>query len=244
MTDFDENGATPSGCRRYLAGQDEDASDSIDDAVAIRNDEAERLANVHVTYQYYENVEANSWGKTFQQMCDEVDSGDPNTPDIFTNYTYDMVITSLKSTFNNLNNTKLDTKNGGNYFSFLKDGYNEEVNNRGYMYSYMTTLSLSDEKMYVLASDYFIDCVRAFIIVPVHIGLLETVGMEITGDLDEDGVRQRILPGSMPSTSTRYAYLYASTRVLPEPAPAIILTLPSVAFTASSCLSFNPLSSI
>ena len=51
----------------------------------------------------------------------------------------------------------------------------------------MTTLSLSDEKMYVLASDYFIDCVRAFIIVPVHIGLLETVGMEITGDLDEDG---------------------------------------------------------
>jgi len=184
MTDFDSKGSVPSGCRRYLAGQDENFSDSIDDAVAIRNDDAGRLANVHVTYQYYENVSANGWGKTFQQMFDEVDSGDPNTPDIFTNYTYDMVITSLKGTFHNLNNTKLS---GGNYFSFLKDGYDEEENNRGYMYSYMKTLSLSDEKMYVLASDYFIDCVRAFIVVPVHIGLLETVGMEITGDLDGDG---------------------------------------------------------
>lgn len=187
MSDYNgEDGSTPSGCRRYLAGEDENFSDSIDTEVGIRNDEAERLANVNITYHYYENVTANGWGNTFQQMFDEVDSGDPNTPDIFTNFTYDMVITSLKATFNNLNNTVLDTKNGGNYFSFLKDGYNEDVNNRGYMYSYMQTLSLSDEKMYVLASDYFIDCIRAFIIVPVHIGLLETVGMEITGDLDGD----------------------------------------------------------
>ena len=57
-------------------------------------------------------------------------------------------------------------------------------------------------------------------------------------------VRHSMLPGSIPSSSTRYAYLCASTRVLPEPAPAMILTLPSVAFTACSCLSFSPLSSI
>ena len=180
MTDYDANGTTPSGCRRYLAGEDTTFASSIDDAVAARNAYAERLVNVRVTYLYYENIDANGWGQTTNLMFLEVSSGG-GVPDIFTNYTYDMVGTSLKGSFHNLKNTTLDIENGGNYFSFLKDGYNEEVDDKGYMYAYMQSLTLSDEKMYVLASDYYIDCIRSFFVVPVNVGLLESVGPKVFG---------------------------------------------------------------
>ena len=39
----------------------------------------------------------------------------------------------------------------------------------------MRSLTLSKWKMYCLSSDYFTDMVRAFLIVPVNIGLLETL---------------------------------------------------------------------
>jgi hypothetical protein len=43
------------------------------------------------------------------------------------------------------------------------------------------------QKMYVLASDYFTDLIRAFYVVPVNVKLLESVGNTITGDRDGDG---------------------------------------------------------
>ena len=188
MTHYDSNGTTPSACYRYLAGEDPDGVGTIDDNVKSRNDAAERIVNVNVVYHYYDNVDDNGWGKLANKIAELVKSKDPETPDIFCTYTYDMVCTSLKGSFNNLKNTKLDTNNGGNYFEFVKEGYNEWEDNKGYMNEYMGSLTLSRTKMYVLASDYFLDCIRAFFVVPVHVGLLESVGPKIHGDLDGDGI--------------------------------------------------------
>ena len=53
-------------------------------------------------------------------------------------------------------------------------------------------------------------------------------------------VTQRMCPGSMPSSFTRKANLRESARVLPEPAPAMTRTKPSVLVTASLCAAFSP----
>jgi phosphoribosyl-AMP cyclohydrolase len=181
MTHNDHGTKMPSGCLRYLAGEDENARDSIDDEVLARNIDAELYTNVDVTYNYYENVAKYNWGKCIEIMESNVKSGARDMPDIYCNFAYDMIGTSLKGTFANLKNTELDK---GNYFQFLDEDYDESVDNRGYMYEYMESVTLSQQKMYVLASDYFIDLIRAFYIIPVNIQLLESVGMQVTGDLD------------------------------------------------------------
>jgi len=184
MTHHDSNEAMPSGCLRYLAGEDEDARDTIDDEVLARNINAELSTNVDVRYEYYENVPDYGWGKCIEIMFQNVKSNARDMPDIYCNYAYDMIGTSLKGTFANLKNTELDK---GNYFQFLDADYDESVNNRGYMFEYMESVTLSQNKMYVLASDYFIDLIRAFYVIPVNVQLLESVGMQVTGDLDGSG---------------------------------------------------------
>ena len=180
-TDAQQN---PSGCQRYLAGEDESAIENIDDEVASRNADAEYYTNVNVRYDYYPDVGGYGWGDCIEIMFANISSGAKDVPDMYCNFTYDMVGASLKGTFHNLKNTTLDK---GNYFTFLEDDYDAKVDDRGYMFDYMESTTLSLHKMYILASDYFIDLVRAFFIVPVNIELLESVGMQVTGDLDESG---------------------------------------------------------
>jgi hypothetical protein len=109
---------------------------------------------------------------------------------MYCNFVYDMVGASLKGCFANLYSKSRGQGElaGKNYFEFINDDYDESVDNRGYMFEYMTTLTLSQHKMYVIASDYFTDMIRAFLIVPVSVKLIEDVGMDVTGDRDGDGV--------------------------------------------------------
>ena len=180
-TDAQQN---PSGCQRYLAGEDTTKRENIDDEVSTRNSDAEYYTNVKVSYDYYPDVSEYGWGKCIEVMFANVSSGAREVPDMYCNFTYDMVGASLKGTFHNLKNTKLDQ---GNFFQFLDEDYDENVDDRGYMFEYMESTTLSLHKMYILASDYFLDLIRAFFIVPVNIELLESAGMKITGDLNEDG---------------------------------------------------------
>ena len=174
----------PSGCQRYLAGEDLNFSQTIDDMVRQRNSKAYEATNVKLKYNYYDDVPEFGWGDCIEIIFKNVDSGSTTAPDMYCNFTYDMVGASLKGSFHNLKNEDLDK---GNYFSFLDEDYEESVDNRGYMFEYMESTTLSQHKMYILASDYFIDLVRAFFIVPVNIELLENFGENITGDLNGDG---------------------------------------------------------
>lgn len=184
MTNNSESQQNPSGCQRYLAGEDTTASGDIDTLISDRNSDAEYYTNVKITYDYYDDTTDYGWGSCIEVMFANVSSGATDVPDMYCNFTYDMVGASLKGTFANLKNTELDS---GNYFTFLEEDYDESVDNRGYMMEYMESMTLSQHKMYVLASDYFLDLIRSFFIVPVNISLLESVGKDITGDLDGDG---------------------------------------------------------
>jgi hypothetical protein len=190
MSHADNGQQNPSGCERYLAGETKD-EDSVDKLVDDRNGKAEELVNVHPTYKYYpKNQDDYDWSKINSIMSSTIKSGKTEgIPDIFVNFTYDLIACSLKGCFENLKNTSIMTNGAtedGNYFEFIDEDYNEEEDNRGYMLDYMNSTTLSQEKTYILASDYFIDLIRSFYIVPVNIALLESVGMEVTGDLNND----------------------------------------------------------
>ena len=184
MTHNTNNDELPSGCERYLAGEDLKATEDIDDMVAERNSDAEYFTKIKVTYQYYPNTAKYVWGQNIDTIESTVKSASTkDVPDMYCNFVYDMVGASLKGCFANLRSTSRGAGelNGLNYFSFLDEDYDEEVDNEGYMYEYMTSLTLSQHKMYVLASDYFTDMIRAFFIIPVGVKLIESTGAAVTG---------------------------------------------------------------
>ncbi|MBR7116393.1 MAG: hypothetical protein IKC87_01630 [Clostridia bacterium] len=182
MTDNTNNDELSSGCRRFLSGES-DSTGFVEQNAKDRNDDAYEYANVNVTYTYYPNTTGYGWGGGIEKMLAAATSDtEKGRPDMFCNFVYDMVSTSLLSAFNNLYTNKVASegvKAGEiqNYFAFAKDGeYNTKYKDTGdgYMVEYMQSLTLSEKKMYLLASDYFTDLVRAFFAVPVNISLLES----------------------------------------------------------------------
>ena len=171
------NGAFASGSERYLSGEASERQ-RIDDLVSIRNTNAEHYTNVNVTYDYLPNTNDYDWGDSIKYIANE------STADIHSNYIYDMVGAAMLGAFANLRNT---TRDVGNFFAFNDKAYDEKTDNKGYMYGYMEAATLNSKGLYILASDYFIDTVRAMNVVPVNIDLLTKTGSGITGDLDRDG---------------------------------------------------------
>ena len=181
-----------SGCSRYLAGGADDEEyvskdEDIDAMVLERNAKALAATNVNVRYQYWADLGTYGHGNCVDKIYTNTQSGATGAvPDMYCNFSFDMVSASIKGSFSNLKSTQ-HNYDGANYFSFNDEDYNELVDNEGYMYDYMNSTTLNPNKMYILASDYFTDLIRAFFIVPVNKALLESVGMPITGDLDGDG---------------------------------------------------------
>ncbi len=198
MSNNNSNEQLSSGCARYLAGEQKALKpyeeDTIDEMIDDRNEEAMEYANVSdIDYLYWDNTSDYGWSNASLVIIKETSSHDTTgLPDVYINFVYDMVACSLQGCFANLYGTVRGMKN--NYFPFnefrdaVDEGEFDEVEmGNGYMYEYMTTLTLSKHKMYVLASDYFTDLVRAFYVIPVNIKLLEQVGMEVTGDIVGNG---------------------------------------------------------
>ena len=185
MTENSNYQELPSTCGRYLAGNLDGVEDvsMIDQWVSDRNDEALKNANVTVEYQYLPDTALYSWGNNIDTIDSEVRSKEPGRPDMYCNFVYDMVAVSLKGSFANLLSTTMYEDGhelaGLNYFAF-SDDLNLEDTGDGYMMDYMRSLTLSKFKMYCLSSDYFTDMVRAFLVVPVNIGLLETLQTSTT----------------------------------------------------------------
>ena len=183
MTHNTNNQELPSACERYLAGEDAKASQDIDTKVRRRNTEAEFFTKTDVKYQYYDDDPKYNWGTNIERIQLTNQAGGATAPDMYCNFVYDMVGASIKSCFANLKSTT----RGENYFRFMANDYDESVNNEGYMYEYMNSLTLSQSKMYVLASDYFTDMIRAFFCIPVSVRIMEGSGADIVAVGDEEG---------------------------------------------------------
>jgi len=174
----------PAACARYMAGtltEEEMNTDyhQVDIMVGKRNDAAYETTNVKLTYDYFPEGDTYSWSKCINVINTEVLGGSSGRADMYCNFVYDMVATSLKGSFANL----YSTTQGTNYFEFTKSGF--EDTGVGYMYEYMRSLTLSKYKMYCLSSDYFTDMVRAFFIVPVNVTLLQSI--QVDPECDTEG---------------------------------------------------------
>ena len=191
FTDNDNNKELSSGCRRYLAGDltglDASAKGDIDTSIENRNKAATAATGISVQYLYWPNNNTDySWSSCIKRIEEIVTSkSEKGCPDLYVTFIYDLVGASVKGYFANLKGTS--RQNGNNYFKFNEIDYNEEVDNGGYMNEWMNSVTLSMDKKYVLASDYFTDMVRAFFIMPIGVGILEQVGPEVNG-VDEFGL--------------------------------------------------------
>ena len=189
MTENSNNQELGSTCKRYLAGNTDDITDysTVDDLVTARNTAAETATKVKVEYQYLPDTAKYDWGQNIDTIHEEVIANAANAPDIYCNFVYDMVAASLKGSFANLLSTTMYEDGhelagaDHNYFAFADPEYKDT--GVGYMNEYMRSLTLSKFKMYCLSSDYFTDMVRAFLVVPVNIAMLEGIAVS-----NEDGV--------------------------------------------------------
>ncbi|MBR5140325.1 MAG: hypothetical protein IKV16_04640, partial [Clostridia bacterium] len=135
---------------------------------------------IRVTYLYYPDTSEYGWGSSIERIQSTNQKGGVDAPDIYCNFVYDMVGASVKQCFANLLANNSSSTRGTNYFEFLKPTYDASINDRGFMYEYMESLTLApNKKMYVLSSDYFIDMVRAFFCVPVSVKVLEDQGASV-----------------------------------------------------------------
>ena len=214
MSENSDSQQLPSSSRRYLAGDitgNQSDWSTVDEFIAQRNEDAYSYANVTVTYTYLKDIDTHGWGKNIDAITEEVKSRDPERADVYVNFVYDMVAISLQGAFANLYSSTM-YKDGHelagaehNYFSFTKTEVGEEYKDTGkdYMYDYMRSLTLSKYKMYCLSSDYFTDMVRAFFVVPVNIGLLETLDTtDEAGKYNSDRVTTKDETGAVETNYT------------------------------------------
>ena len=179
MTHCSNKEELSSGCERYLAGESTDNGE-IDKLVDMRNEAAYVDTNVNVTYRYYEDIEGNGFSQCINTIYNETLVTSTTSPDMYCNFMTDMLVASLKGSFSNLYSTKHGEGDyaGVNYFDTEDDAYMADL---------MSSLTLSLDKIYVIASDYFIDLIRAFFVVPVNVKLYNSIASDMIEDLNEDG---------------------------------------------------------
>ena len=195
------NNELSSGLKRYYAGTDSGAFEEIDTLVRERNTMAKGKTKVDAKYSYEDGL---GWGASIDTIQTLAKSGTASAPDVYCNFAYDMTSCALRGCFANLlANTNKSTSTmvgGGNFFKFAEDGYVGTSENyfdsnagQGYFFDYMQSLAFKNaqgkyDKLYCLASNYCTDLVRAFLVVPVNINMLEEISVDAsTGDRNNDG---------------------------------------------------------
>ena len=168
MTNCSNGQELSSGCERYLSGEG-DYYDNIDSLISERNDNAYELTKVNVSYQYYPDVqELYGYSNARNTIYNEIMAASSATPDIYCNWMTDLLICSLQGCFANLysRNYGEGEFQANNHFNLKNDGYMADL---------MGSLTLSTQKIYVVASDYFIDIIRSFYVIPVNVSLFNQI---------------------------------------------------------------------
>ena len=181
LTDDNCSGELSSGCKKYYSGTEANSFELIDDMVRARNLAAAKSANVTPRYDY--EAASGGWSGNISSIVEQALAGSATNPDIYCNYVYDLSCAQLRHCFANL----LDTETTANYFRFNEEDYNpvgesyfDSEAGEGYFYDYMKSMTLSNDKMYLLASNFCTDLVRAFLVVPLNVQMMSEIKAEDT----------------------------------------------------------------
>ena len=158
------------GGKKYMAGPDGPSSDKVENYVYERNQEAYAKLGVEVEYRYS--------NKGWAQMANEIkttESTGSDCPDMYSEMLYDMMIATMNSCFYNLKNMTVESGNG--HFEFTEEN--------GYMTEFMEGLTMSNDKMYLLGSQYFVDLIRSMMVLSVNIDLYQQTCGDIIDFYDD-----------------------------------------------------------
>ena len=189
LTMESDGGQFPSGAERYYAGDGtwKTSTQKIDVMIRKRNDDAMKATKTKINYKYIQQGSGFDWSASVEEIYKQTRNYTPgSSTDIYSNFVYDLTCAAAKGCFANLkSNTEFSESKygtGQNYFrfneadyEFVGESYFDSYVGEGYFYQYMLSLTLSDDKVYCLGSDYCTDLVRAFHVVPVHIDLMNTI---------------------------------------------------------------------
>ena len=189
LTESSDGGQFTAGTRRYYAGGDTSSTKVIDINIRNRNKAAMVASKVEIKYSYLPDTSDNEWSRSVETIDKKTKTySGGKSIDIFCNFVYDLTAATVKGCFANLKaNTpgcKAEYGTGLNFFRFNDSDYVIETDpskyfdskaGEGYFYQYMQSLTLSDDKVYCLGSNYCTDLVRAFHVVPVNIEMMNGI---------------------------------------------------------------------
>ena len=196
LSEASDGGQFTSGVKKYYAGGDTSSTALIDVNIRKRNRQAEAEAKVKINYSYLEDIASNDWSRSVETIAKNTNSYTAGKSiDVYCNFVYDLGAAAVKGCFASLKaNTPVSEAKygtGKNFFRFNASDYKYEGKNyfdsgvgEGYFYEYMLSLTLSDNKVYLLGSDYCTDLVRAFHVVPVHIELMNQIKRDMMPEFE------------------------------------------------------------
>ena len=143
---------------KYVAGPDsvvEGTTPEIQVMVYERNRTANELLGTTVDYVYWSDL---GWDAQWGRIETLVKGNDPETPDVFVDMIFDLGIAATKGLFKDVWSIP------GSYFDFEADGW---------MGSWMQSMSLTGDRAYIMASDYFLDVLRAMGVLPFNMTMMD-----------------------------------------------------------------------
>ncbi len=150
-------------CKEYMQGPDslEKATANIDKLVYNRNKAATDALGVKISYGYGNYA----WGAAAAKIQEQTnDATNPDASDMFAYSMYDLVMSCFNSSFRDLASIQ------GSYFDWEAEGWHPEV---------MSDMSFGRDKIYVMASDYFVELYRNLVILPFNMTMLDGAVAEL-----------------------------------------------------------------
>ena len=162
--------------QQYIEGPDQvdpGQTSSIEQLVYERNKAAKELLGVNVSYDYWNDQDLHNWGQQSKQIIQVVQGAAADAPDLFVAMVYDMNLALLtQGVFKDYMSAP------GVYFNFDSDGW---------MKSWMESLSFTQDRAYILGSDYFVDIVRAMGILPFNKDLMDENSVKLASAILPEG---------------------------------------------------------
>lgn len=154
---------------RLIAGPDEigDETPGLDRAVYERNRTATERLGVRVEYAYWDEA----CGGQAQKIKALVESRDATAPDLFVSPLTDLWSAAFAGCFSDY------LSRPGSYLDFGSDGW---------LTDYMTSLSLSGDRAYILAGDAFPDLFRGTVVLPVNLTMADAEATRLLPCLSSD----------------------------------------------------------
>lgn len=148
----------PNESFQYIQGPERVGSDSVLNLVYERNANIENAVNILPDYVHT----TLAFDKIAEDISTHVMMPSKDTPDLYVDQIYGLIRAQMTG---NLMNVK--TKDEANHFDFGED---KTVNKNGWYNAYMNGFNFaSDEKMYLLAGDYFMDVIRMLNLTAVNL---------------------------------------------------------------------------